>query len=412
MERSRLASGTSSRSTKLLHGGLRYLEHLGQWGLVRDALRERTLLLGLLRDLVRPLPILLPCTEGGRPPWMLRAGLWLYDRLAGASNLPRARRLDRDEVRLRAPYLAEDSDGVPNAAFLYHDAQMKDDCIVRLVAEASRRLGASYSEGTSAEGVESIPGGFRVELDGPSGGQTLTSRAVVNATGPWCTANLLRWGLTPRILTVLNVGSHLVFGPTLTAADPDRSAATLFQNRDGRVVFFLPWFGRWLLGTTESLLAGSPDALPVSPQDREYLLGAARELLGAGSRPKDHVVESFAGVRTMPVGKAGAWKGRGPRDAWRERPFDSPFYLREYPKSLSSASRETVVDESVPNLFSIYGGKYTTYRSQGERIGDLLSDRLGPWLSSGTREARNWFLEALLEESPSLLESDPRLRSM
>lgn len=406
VERGRLACATSGRSTKLLHGGLRYLEHPGQWGLVREALRERTLLLNLLPGVVRPLPIVLPCVEGGRPPWMIRLGLRLYEGLAGTTNLPRTRRLRGAELRELAPYLPPGAEDDWAASFLYHDAQMKDDAVVRLVAAAAAKLGATVSEHTEAEAVTAVPGGFRVTLRGPAGRQTVTARAIVNAAGAWCTANLLRWGLEPEVVTVLNVGSHLLFRRSLTAADPDRSAAALFQHGDGRVVFFLPWFGQWLLGTTESLLAGDPSDLRVPDADRSYLLAVARALLSV-ERPEEHVSEAFAGVRTMPVGR----RGGGILDAWRGDPFASPFYLRAFPKNLSAVSREAVLDETIPGLLSLYGGKFTTYRAQCERIGDALCRRLGVRTPSATRNAASWFLAEIQAESPQLFETDPRLRN-
>lgn len=405
-ERRRLASATSGRSTKLLHGGLRYLEHPGQWGLVREALRERTRLGALLGAEARPVPIVLPCLPGGRPPWMVRVGLALYHRFAGRSPLPRPRRLDEAEVRQLAPYLRPEVLAAGQCAFLYHDLQMRDDSVVRLVAEAARRLGASVEEHTEVETLSVVAGGFRAELAGPGGRRSVTARAVVNAGGAWCSANLLRWGLVPRVVTALDVGSHLVFDASAARGDPARSAGTLVQNRDGRVVFFLPWFGRWLLGTTESLLAGDPSGVDVSPADREYLLAVARGPLGLG-HPEAHLVGAFAGVRTMPLGRA---QVAGPvTPAWRQAPFASPFYLRSWGGNLAAASREAVVDEILPGLLSLYGGKFTTYRAQCERLGDRLAERLGVTTSSRTGSASAWFVDEIRREHPCLLETDPSL---
>lgn len=412
VERRLLASGTSSRSTKLLHGGLRYLEHLGQWPLVREALRERTLMTELLAGIVRPLPFLIPCARGGRPPWMIRTGLWLYDSLSGRSNLPRARKLSDAEVRRFAPYLPERAIREDyRASFLYYDAQMNDDVIVRLVASAAGRLGASYAEHTVAEKVTPISGGFRVDLAGPGGRQTLTTRTIVNAAGTHTTANLLRWGFSPRILSLLNVGTHLVFNSGAVAGSPESAAATLFQNRDGRVVFFVPWFGRWLLGTTESVLAGDPAKLTVPAADKEYLLEAAKAGLELVS-PDVHLAEAFAGIRMMPVGTAPERLRTSIADAWRERPFDSPFYLRNSDQNISGISRETVIDECEPGLLSVYGGKFTTYRAQCEKIGSLLAPRLGVRCESGTKRRENWFLEEIRANGEDLLKSRAELRQL
>lgn len=405
-EQGRLASGTSSRSTKLLHGGLRYLEHAGQWGLVREALRERTLLGALLGAEARPLPIVLPCLASGRPPWMVRTGLWLYDRLAGASPLPPPRRLSPDEAAQVAPYLRPESLAAARGAFLYHDLQMRDDAVVRLVAEAARRLGAEVAEHTAVRAVEAAPGGFRAELAGPGGRRIVTARAVVNAAGAWTGANLLRWGFAPRVVTALDVGSHLLFSPRAADGEPDRSAGTLVQHDDGRVVFFLPWFGRWLLGTTESLLAGDPAGVAVSEADRDYLLAVARGPLGLRD-PEAHLEAAFAGVRTMPLARAPA--RTGVEAAWRRDPFASPYYLRAWCGSLAAASREAVVEESAPGLLSLYGGKFTTYRAQCERLGNRLAARLGVSARSRTASPAAWFLDEIRGAAPGLLATDPTL---
>src|SRR5207249_6542368 len=135
--------------------------------------------------------------------------------------------------------------------------------------------GATYAEQTRVEEVASAGEGFRIHLSSPLGGQVVRSRVVVNATGAWANANLLKWGCSPRIPCLLNVGSHLLLNPEAVDARPEDCAATLLQHDDRRVLFFIPWQGHWLLGTTESLLEGTPDKWECAPGDREDLVRVA-----------------------------------------------------------------------------------------------------------------------------------------
>ncbi len=411
VEQARLASGSSSRTTKLAHGGLRYLEHPAQWGLVREALRERALLLRNLPELVSPVRFVLPNVTGGRPAWLVRLGLALYDRLAREGGLPKARRLARTEIAQMAPYLRhEHLEQDVRSGFLYYDAQMLDDVIVRVAAHAASRLGVTYAEQTRVEEVAPDGGGFRVRLSSPEGRHVVTSRIVVNATGAWTNANLLTWGCTPRVPCLLNVGSHLLFAADAVGARPEDCAAALLQHDDGRVLFFIPWQGHWLLGTTESVLEGTPDQWECPPGDREYLLGVAERNL-ALIEPVRRTREFFCGIRTIPLSRRAArLRTRSAPDAWRDLPFASPWYLRTVDRDVSALSREAMVDEPARNLFTIYGGKFTTYRALCERVGDRLAARLGRPTPSGTHLKENWFLDDLKQTEPELFRSDPSLR--
>ncbi len=411
VERKVLASGTSSRSTKLLHGGLRYLEHIEQWPLVREALQERTVLTTMLNGIVRPLPFVLPCPENGRPAWMIRFGLFLYDTFAGRSNLPRARKLNRGEIETLAPYLPKSKMETDyKKSFLYYDGQMNDDVIVRLVAHAACKNGATFVENTEVSAVNSIEGGFRVELTGPTGTRVVTTKKIVNASGSWVTANLLKWGYTPTVVSLLNVGSHLVLKPDAVKGVPAESAATLFQNDDGRVVFFIPWFDKWLFGTTESILEGSPNTLVPPPQDEDYLLRVAEKCMEIPNL-NAHKQEVFAGIRMMPIRKSSQKFDSIPQD-WRENPFASPFYIRQFHKSISSLSRETVFDTHVPGMYSVYGGKFTTYRAECQKLGASIARELGCKAKSLTQKIESWHLREVLSEHPDILKSKEALRHM
>jgi glycerol-3-phosphate dehydrogenase len=418
VEEKTLSSGTSSRSTKLVHGGLRYLEHLKQWPLVSEALAERAILLRLLKGLVQPLPFVLPAFKGDRPAWMLQAGLFIYDSLAGDGGLPRSRRLSSQEIFEVAPYLNRQRIlEHTNAAFLYYDAQMLDDVIVRVAAEAAVKLGASYQENSSVTEVQTLPNkqGFRVKIKSPQGEQELTARTVVNAAGAWNNANLIRWGITPKIRCLLNQGSHVVFKTSaVSQIQPKDAAASLLQNKDGRVVFFIPWNGEWLLGTTEALLpAQSPRGLKPSPEEIAYLLDAAR--LNLDIDTSDHQIkETFAGVRTMPIDDKSKSSTTQPlKTEWCENPFASPAYLQTTEGiNISALSRETIIDETRPDLFSIYGGKYTTYRAECEKLGSRLARRLSRGGQSTTCTMDAWFIAELLNEKPEIFVSSPTTRSI
>lgn len=418
VEDSVLASGSSSRSTKLVHGGLRYLEHITQWPLVYEALSERTLLLRILKGLVQPLPFVLPVFKNDRPAWMLRAGLFLYDTMAGDGGLPRSRKLTAAEFMQAAPYLKQqrvDEDML--GAFLYYDAQMLDDVIVRIAAEAAVKLGASYQENTRVTAVEPLTSeqGYKVTLDGSAGRREVTTRFVINAAGAWNNANLITWGITPKVRCLLNQGSHIIFKKeAVTQTTPAQSAACLLQNKDGRVVFFIPWNGEWLLGTTESIVpAISPRALRPTDDEIHYLLESVQLNLDINTSP-EFISEQFSGVRTMPICDKSDTSSLigGMRSEWQDNPFASPAYLQSSEGlNLSALSRETIIDETASHLFSIYGGKYTTYRAECEKLAAKICRRLNTGGQSTTRTAESWFIRELLEEKPEIFKTSAKTRT-
>jgi glycerol-3-phosphate dehydrogenase len=418
VEEKTLSSGTSSRSTKLVHGGLRYLEHLMQWPLVHEALSERTLLLRTLKGLVQPLPFVLPVFKGDRPAWMLRAGLFIYDSMAGNSGLPTSRRLSSDEMFQAAPYLKKERMlAQTNGAFLYYDAQMLDDVIVRVAAAAAQKLGASYEEHATVSRVTPLSSGlgFQAVIRNAAGEREVTARCIVNAAGAWANANLLRWGITPHIRCLLNQGSHILFKKSaVPLAKTEESAACLLQNKDRRVVFFIPWNEEWLLGTTESLLpAREPRGLKPTPEEISYLLEAAALNLDIQTAD-EHISECFAGVRTMPVVERERILKSSPlRSEWMQNPFASPAYLQSNEGlDISALSRETIIDETLPNLFSVYGGKYTTYRAECEKLGNRISRILQRGGQSLTGTPESWFIADLLRESPEIFKSSRETRAI
>lgn len=337
------ASGTSSISSKLVHGGLRYLEH-GGFHLVYEALHERGRLLRNAPHLVWPLRFILPFYQGSRvPAWKWRAGLLLYDLLAGASNIHRARACSLDSLRREFPDLRPA--GLLGGAE-YWDGQMDD---ARLCLEVLRT--ASCQGLTAANHVEAV--GFEKQSGRISGvhaidrltGRSLTirSRQVLNATGPWGDAVRRLAGEEAGPLLRPTKGVHLV------APDRRRSAAFLLLHpADGRVFFVLPWLGKTLIGTTDTKSDESPDRLQVTPADVQYLLEGHNHYFDPPLREGD-LLGRFVGVRPLLQGNQ-----------------DDPSALsREYHLSLSPAG-----------LLTVAGGKYTTYRRMAETITDTVLQQM------------------------------------
>ena len=417
-EQGKLASGTSSRSTKLVHGGLRYLEHVSQWPLVHEALQERGLLLRLLPELIRPLPFVLPNFKGSRPPLLVKTGLFLYDFLSGDSGLPRSFSITKNGILERAPYLNRTwVESEVQSGFVFYDAQMIDDAIVRLAAFSAQKMGARFYENTKVTKIVPLPynAGFKVTLESLGKQTEVTSKIVINAAGAWNNANLLRWGFWPQVGSLLNLGTHLVFDGSDWPMPPNGAAphATLIQNTDGRVLFMIPWYNQWLFGTTESLFQKNVKDIAPPQEDIDYLKAALVHTMGPHIPPYREV---FCGLRTMATALSDTTTAQTTlRASWQEAPFTSPFYgpqLNHNGTSISALSRESTTTVHNKGLFSIYGGKYTTYRAQSQRLGNTICTTLGVGGMSRTASRPSWFLEELLNERPSDLESAPGIRQL
>ncbi|MDO9428686.1 MAG: glycerol-3-phosphate dehydrogenase [Methylobacterium sp.] len=343
-EQGDLAGATSSASTKLIHGGLRYLEH-GSFRLVREALVEREILWGMAPHIVRPLRFVLPHTPGRRPVWLLRLGLFLYDHLGGRRHLPPTRSLDLARDPAGAPL----RDG-PSRAFAYSDCWVDDARLVVLNAVDAAERGAAIRTRTKvvqARRSEDLWTLATRAADGATG--HVRARALVNAAGPWVADVSSR--ITGRNAAAgirLVQGSHIVV-PALFTHDQ----AYLFQNRDGRIVFAIPYEGAFtLIGTTDRDYVGDPAEVRAGPEEVAYLCAAASEQFRAPVRAPD-LVWSFSGVRPLHDDGAGA---------------------------AQAATRDYVFDLDAPDglapLLSIFGGKITTYR----RLAEHALARLAPHL--------------------------------
>jgi glycerol-3-phosphate dehydrogenase len=338
---------TSSRSSRLIHGGLRYLEH-GNLRLVFEGAHERRVLLRIAPHLVHPLPFLFPVYRGARvAAWKLEAGMWLYDALAAFRNVHMHRWLGRRRVARLEPRLR--TKGLQGAA-LYYDAQADDVRLVLATIRSAAQAGAlvaNYADATSLLKSDDRVRGATVR-DALSG-RTYTVRAlvVVNATGPWVDAVRQRDDSEAQPLLRLTKGAHVAVPRGRIGHS---YAVTLTSPIDGRVMFVLPWGDLSYIGTTDTDEAVSPDNVRASGSDVVYLLRSANALFpDARLGPRD-VISSWAGLR----------------------PLLAPAHAR----SASDVSREHRVVESSSGLVTIAGGKLTTYRRMARDTVDRVAKRL------------------------------------
>jgi glycerol-3-phosphate dehydrogenase len=366
--------GTTSASTRLIHGGLRYLEHF-EFGLVHESLREREILLRIAPHLVRPLPITIPIYKHGKRGWlMIRAGMVLYDLLSWRKSLPRHRMLSRAQTLDRWPGL--NPEGLIGSA-LYYDAQVEFP--ERLVVEnvlSARKFGAEVLTHTRVKN-------FAVE-DGKVSGiglvnedrqeQFVEARIVINAAGPWIDQVLKRVPVESSKLIGGTKGSHIVVAPFPTAPS---SAIYLEARSDGRPIFIIPWNKLYLIGTTDVRFEGNPDEVRCEPWEIDYLLTETNLALPDARLTRDSILDTYSGVRPLPV--------TGDKD---EQSITRRHFIREHPR--------------LPNLFSIVGGKLTTYRSLAEECVDLIFLKLGKD-PPACRTANEVLATDLTERNPDLI---------
>ena len=339
LEQGDLASGTSSASTKLIHGGLRYLEH-GWLRLVREALIEREVMLRMAPHLIRPMRFVLPVEPGMRPRWMLRLGLFIYDHLGGRKILPATRSIALDHGTLAAPLRRTYAHG-----FEYSDCWADDARLVVLNAVDAAERGAVIRTRTRCVGAERGKV-WRLVLDVRGRRDTATARVMINATGPWLKLfadSVLHQAAPVRVR--LDKGSHIVVRRLF-----EHDRGYIFQTRDARVVFALPFERDFtLIGTTDRGFAGDPDGIRPTPDEIRYLCDVANQHFRAAVEPTQ-VVWSFAGIRSL-------------FDDGSRRSQD---VTRDYTIELDDR------DGAAP-LLTVYGGKITTYRRLAEQVLDRLS---------------------------------------
>ncbi|MGI8733341.1 MAG: glycerol-3-phosphate dehydrogenase [Pyrinomonadaceae bacterium] len=349
LDKGDVGSGTSSWSTRLIHGGLRYLEY-GEFGLVRESLRERETLLRIAPHLVRPLPLLIPIYQGARRGRLLmRAGMLAYDLLSLGKSVPHHKMLSRGQALERVSGL--NPDGLTGAAE-YYDAQVEfaERLVVENVVSAIEH-GATTITYARVEGFIVDDNGLQgVEFVNKSDGARSAVRAtlVINASGPWVD-QVLEAGNGAQRLIGGTKGSHLIV-PAFAGAPP--TAIYVEAKTDQRPFFIIPWNGNFLIGTTDTRYEGDLDNLQIDVDEIDYLLRETNTVIPRANLTRDNILYTYSGVRPLPF-----------TDQTAERGITRRHFIRRHPR--------------FENLLSVVGGKLTTYRSLAEESVDLVLRKLG-----------------------------------
>jgi glycerol-3-phosphate dehydrogenase len=351
IERDALASGTSSRSSKLIHGGLRYLES-GQFSLVRESLRERSVHLRIAPDLVELKPFFIPVYhDTRRRPWQLKLGLGMYATLAGFAAGTRFGPVPRHEW---STLDGLDTQGL-EAVIRYYDAQTDDARLTRAVVRSAQDLGGELAMPAAFSAAALTSTGVDVTYVENGASVACRSRVLVNAAGPWATA--VARAIRPAIAVPdvdLVQGTHIVLPLAVTAG-----IYYVESPSDGRAVFMMPWQGATLVGTTETPYVGDPDQVHPLPEEEDYLLAVAAHYFPAvRAMTRQHIVRRFAGLRVLPSASNSAF----------------------------NRSRETIFTtdrDPRPRVLGIYGGKLTGWRAAAEHV----LARIAPSLGSRSRRA-------------------------
>lgn len=343
-----LAQGTSSASTKLVHGGLRYLEQYN-FKLVKESLREREILMRIAPHIVQPQEFIMPYVEGLRPRWMVELGLWLYDHIGGRRSLPSSGGVSFKDSFIGQPLRGEYKEG-----FRYSDCATDDSRLVVLNAMDAKLRGADILTRTACMGIAQVPDlpYWYINLKDLRNGDEfqMSARMIVNASGPWVRGILEVSDLiekkTPKLRLVK--GSHMVI-PRLYEGDH----AYLLQQPDGRVVFTIPYQEKFtLIGTTDEPFDGDPSSPVISNNESLYLCDAVNRFFASTTSPQD-AVWTFSGVRSL---------------------------VDDGSSSAQKISRDFKLyfdDTRGAPILSVFGGKLTTYRYLSQQVVSKVVERLG-----------------------------------
>ncbi|MES0370807.1 MAG: glycerol-3-phosphate dehydrogenase/oxidase [Mariprofundaceae bacterium] len=339
IEQKELASGTSSQSTKLIHGGLRYLEQFNL-KLVYEGLSERERLLKLAPDLVTREWFHIPIYKGSkRPPWMIACGLLLYFILSGGRS--RFRWLSKDAWEATLPGLNREN---LRAILAYEDASTDDAALTRAVAASARSFGCDIREHRVVERAIYLGDHWRVWL---STDEEITAKVLVNAGGPW--VNKVSETISP---TPPTMGIQLIQGTHLVLNRPC-PGYVYTESLDGRVMFFRPWKGKTLAGTTETAFRENPSKVAPTENEITDILATYNHYFPDSHCDESDIDHTFCGLRVLPEQKGAAF----------------------------AASRETVIlsdAEKLPGYLAVYGGKLTTYRKESEKVLKLIMKLIPP----------------------------------
>ncbi|BFM16120.1 FAD-dependent oxidoreductase [Maricurvus nonylphenolicus] len=340
VENTGVAAGTSSQSSKLIHGGLRYLES-GQFRLVREALHERDLLLKLAPDLVQLVPFYIPIYRNSiRHAWQIHCGLQLYRWLDG---------LGENSVFSKVPKSQwQQLDGLQTenlqAVFRYYDAQTDDAALTLAVLNSAREMGADIALPADIEDIKLGEDGCELRVS--SIAAKVYAKTLINCTGPWAADFQNRFlPELPHLKIELVQGTHLLIDDHL-----EQGIYYLESPEDGRAVFAMPWQGKLLLGTTETAYNGHPEQVHPLPEEIQYLRNTLNHYFP--KRPNAKVIRKYCGLRVLPNEQS----------------------------SIFTRSRETLIHtdrRQQPRVLTLIGGKLTTYRATAEKVCDILAGRFG-----------------------------------
>ena len=337
-ERDDLAGHTSSASTKLIHGGLRYLEYY-EFNLVRHALAEREVMLRSAPHIIWPMRFVLPYDKGLRPAWMLRTGLFLYDHIGGREMLPGSKSLKLDKAPHKGVLESRFKTG-----FEYSDCWVDDARLVVLYALDASHRGADIRTRTEVQSVEAAAEGYQVQIKHAGEVETVHAKGIINSAGPWVDEVLKKIKRTKNEQSLrLVTGSHIV-----TKKLYEGRHLYMFQNPDKRIIFAIPYEQDYtLIGTTDEPYKISDGEIKISSKETNYLLKAASEYF-AKPVTKADIVWDYAGVRPL----------------YDNKKQNASAVTRDYVFDLK--------DEDTPPILSIFGGKITTYRELAEHALEKL----------------------------------------
>lgn len=334
LEKEDFGSGASSKTSKLAHGGIRYLEQ-AQFGLIKESLQERDILLKNAPHLVKPLPFVLPVYRNSPYPlWLINLGLYFYDFLAGKSILSRHKKISCDQ--LQKAFSGINIDRL-NGACQYFDAQMKDSRLVIENVKAAEEAGAkvfNYKKVMKLNIIDGQVRGVFVRDVFTDEEQLYGAKVVVFSTGAWL-SEFSKDKLKVRICP--SKGVHIII-PQIAA----EAALLLRAPQDGRVFFVIPWEGNSLVGTTDTYFEESPDKIKVEPEDRSYLLEALRYYFPTKKIDQSSIISEFVGLRPLAV-------QNGKKISWE-------------------MSRDHIISTSQEGVITVSGGKFTTHRKVAEEV--------------------------------------------
>ena len=333
IEKNDFASGTSSKSTKLVHGGLRYLEKF-EFDLVKESLKERSIQLKIASHLVKPLGFIIPVYKTDRRPlWMIKTGVFLYDFLSGRHNIERHHNLTSEQILSMVPGL-EKKDLL--GGVMYYDAQMDDArlCLENVLQAADKGAHiANYMEAKEvvfengkAVGVRAVDSVSNERLE-------IRAKKIVCCAGPWTNEFMVKERSRSPAMVRTTKGIHIVYKDRFSD-----QAIFLSINKDRRLFFIIPWNDNSLIGTTDTDFNDKADNVAVEEEDIAYLLDEVKRLFPQKEIKEEHIITTFAGLRPL-VSNSG---------------------------DPSSVSRKHVIKESYSGIYYVMGGKYTTYRKMAE----------------------------------------------